>query len=171
MGRKSKKQRALELLEKLNSEQLQALIDSFELGSPDNSYLEVERILDKACPVCGSTNHVKTGKNKLGLTYYKCKDCGRRFNILSDTPLEKTPYKWNIWVTVLEKMLTNQSIETTQQYLIRNGLVPDIDIGTVSAMMQKLRNSFINISWNPKTFLISNRKIFCSTFTTKICCI
>ena len=145
MGRKSKKQLAIELLQQLNSEELADVLQSFELGSPSNSYENVESILSKKCPHCHSTNHIKKGKTKLGLTNFKCKDCGRKFNILSETPLAKTQYDWNVWVTVLEKMLTNQSIETTRRYLVKNKLVDDIDVLTVSAMVNKLRNSFIHM--------------------------
>ena len=49
-------------------------------------------------------------------------------------------------MTILEKMLTNQSIETNHTYLIKNKLVDSIDVLTVSAMMHKLRNSFMYMS-------------------------
>ncbi|MDY4230789.1 MAG: hypothetical protein SOX74_01720 [Candidatus Faecousia sp.] len=143
MGRKTKKQRAIELLQQLNQEDLKEVLDAFDVGSPNNSYENVEKLLRKECPNCHSTNHTKKGKNKLGLTRYRCKDCGRTYSILTDTPLENTQYDWNVWVTVLEKMLTNQSIKETRKYLVKNKLVDDIDILTVSAMCNKLRNSFI----------------------------
>jgi len=148
MGRKSKKQRAIDLLKELNQNDLfdvQRFLNSFELGSPKNSYSKIEPLFDRLCPNCGSTEHIRKGKTRTGLTSYQCKTCRRRFTILSGTSMDKTPFDWKVWVTILEKMLTNQSTETTQQYLIRNGLVSDIDIGTVSAMMQKLRNSFIDM--------------------------
>lgn len=142
MGRKSKKQQAIELLRQLNKNELKEVLDAFDVGSPENSYENVENLLTKECPNCKSTEHIRKGKTKLGLTIYKCKNCGRKFNILSNTPLEKTQYPWNVWVTVLEKMLTNQSIVETTKYLIKNDIVDTIDELTVSAMTKKLRNSF-----------------------------
>ncbi len=130
------------MLKQLNADDLREVLEAFDLGSPKNSYENVESLLNKECPYCHSAEHIRKGKNNLGLTIFKCKHCGKKFNILSQTPLEKTPYSWNIWVTILEKMLTNQSILTTRKYLIDNELVDRIDKLTVSAMMNKLRFSF-----------------------------
>lgn len=145
MGRKSLKNQARELLSRLKDADLQELLGEFTLGEPTNSYESVENILKKECPYCNSTNNIKRGKNNIGLTIFMCKDCGKRFNILSKTPLEKTPYSWTVWVNVLEMMLKNQSIENTTYHLISKKLVDKIDYLTVSAMENKLRNSFIKM--------------------------
>lgn len=81
----------------------------------------------------------------MGLTIFICKDCGRKFNLLSNTPLEKTKYDWNVWVSVLEQMLKNQSIEKTLAHLIDSKVVSNINYSTVSMMEHKLRNSFIDM--------------------------
>ncbi len=143
MGRRTRKQKAIELLKQLTPLDLQFVLSSFDVGASSNSYEKVENILKKECPKCHSTNYRKKGKNKLGVSRFVCKDCGKTYSILTDTPLENTQYKWNVWVTVLEKMLTNQSIISIQQYLIKNNIVDRIDSLTVSVMCNKLRNSFI----------------------------
>ncbi len=119
MGRKTRKQKAIELLKQLTPSDLQFVLSSFDVGAPSNSYEKVENILTKECPKCHSTNYRKKGKNRLGVSRFVCKNCGKTYSILTETPLENTQYKWNVWVTVLEKMLTNQSILSIQQYLIK----------------------------------------------------
>jgi transposase-like protein len=145
MGRKTKKQQAWDLLKQLNKDDLKEILDSFDLGSTNNSYENVENLLRKECPNCHSLNHIKKTKNNINLTIFKCKDCKRKFNILSQTPLEKTPYEWPVWVTVLEQMLKNQSINNITSHLIASGIVKKIDDLTVSAMVNKIRNSFISM--------------------------
>jgi transposase-like protein len=145
MGRKSNKQQVLDLLKHLTKEELKEVYDTFDFGSHNNTYENVENLLKKECPYCHSISHIKKGKTNLKLTIFKCKDCGRTFNILSHTPLEKTPYDWPVWVTVLEQMLKYQSIERITSHLVASGVVKRIDYLTVSAMENKIRNSFINI--------------------------
>lgn len=145
MGRKSKKQLAYEALERLSDADLREILGKFKLGSKNNSFESVENVLKKACPHCLSINTNKKGKNKIGLTIYLCKECGRRFNVLSQTPLEKTQYEWTVWVSILEQMLKNQSIEKITDHLIAARIVKDINFSTVSMMEHKLRNSFINM--------------------------
>jgi len=145
MGRKTKKQQALDLLKQLNKADLKDIFDSFDLGSTNNSYENVESLLQKECPNCHSLSHIKKTKNNINLTIFKCKDCGRKFNILSQTPLEKTPYDWPVWVSILEQMLKNQSIKRITSHLKVSGIVKRIDDLTVSAMENKIRNSFIGM--------------------------
>jgi ribosomal protein L37AE/L43A len=144
VGRKSKKQLAIELLEKLSKDDLKEVLGRFKLGSPSNSFESVENILKKECPRCSSTKIIKKSKNNIGLTIFVCKECGRKFNILSHTPLEKTKYEWNVWVSILEQMLKNQSIEKILAHLKASNIVDDINYSTVSMMEHKLRNSFID---------------------------
>lgn len=143
MGRKSKKQQAIDLLKQLNPDDLQSVLDTFDVGSPENSYADIEPLFTRACPKCLSKAYIRRGKNNIGLTVFQCKDCGRKFNLLSETPLEKTRYSWTLWVTVLEYMLKHLSIRSIRRQLIHDKLVDDIDELTVSAMAHKLRNSFI----------------------------
>lgn len=145
MGRKSKKQLVLDLLKQLNKTDLKDILNSFDLGSPTNSYENVENLLRKECPYCHSTKHIRKGKNTINLSIFKCKECDRKFNILSRTPLEKTPYDWTVWVSILEQMLKNQSIKKITSHLIASGIVKKIDDLTVSAMINKIRNSFIGM--------------------------
>ena len=145
MGRKTKVQLAIEALEKLNERDRQKVLGKFKFDSTTNSFETVENYIKKTCPSCQSEKIKKDGKNKIGLTVFRCKECNRKFNILSHTPLEKTTYDWTVWVTVLEQMLKNQSIKSTLAHLIDSKTVDDINYSTVSMMMQKLRNSFIDM--------------------------
>ncbi len=142
MSRKSKKQQALELLQQLNKDELKEIIDTVSVKEDTTC---IDDFFDKLCPECGYDKHYTKGKNAQGLTIYKCKNCGKQFNVLSGTPLEKSPYSWNVWVTILEKMFANQSIDEIKQFLVKNKLVNNISRETVSAMVQKLRNSFITM--------------------------
>ena len=42
------------------------------------------------CPYCHQTHSVKDGHTKTGIQTYKCKDCGKRFNDLTDTIFKGT---------------------------------------------------------------------------------
>ena len=143
MSKKTKKQQALDLLQQLNKDDLREVLDSFNTGSSSNSYSSLEAILKCECPYCHSINHTRHGKNSIGLTQFKCKDCGKKYNILSQTMMEKTPYDWRVWVTILEQMLKNQSIQRITSHLIVSGLVNSIDESTVSAIINKIRNTFV----------------------------
>jgi len=75
-----------------------------------------EKMLEKkiltSCPHCGSVHYVKNGTQKsTGLTCFKCKDCGKKFNIFTDTILENTRWSWELWVKVLEMTINNMSID------------------------------------------------------------
>jgi transposase-like protein len=89
MGRKTRKQQAWDLLKQLNKADLKDILDSFDLGSTNNSYENFEDILKKECPYCHSVKHIKKGKNRINLTLLKCKDRGRRYNILRKHPWKK----------------------------------------------------------------------------------
>ena len=145
MGRKTKKQQAIDLLQELNENELKEVLNAFDNSLTDNLYQNLERSIRKECPYCHSENIIQKGKNNIGLTQFKCKNCNKKFNILSKTPLEKTPYSWNVWVSVLEYMLKRQSIKTIRHNLINNKIVSNISEETVSAIENKLRNSFIEL--------------------------
>ena len=50
-----------------------------------------------------------------------------------------------MWVSILEQMLKNQSIKKITSHLVASGIVKKIDDLTVSAMINKIRNSFIGM--------------------------
>ncbi|MBQ6629356.1 MAG: IS1 family transposase [Methanobrevibacter sp.] len=51
------------------------------------------------CIQCGSTHIVKNGQTPgTRLQKYRCNDCGRSFNILSDTFMDKSTISWDVWV-------------------------------------------------------------------------
>ena len=143
MGRKTRVQKAAEALDRLNPYELASLLERYTPNEKPSGYARVEPLMEKICPNCGSKEYTRDGRNALGLSYFRCKKCRKQYNILTGTPLMKTPYSWEVWVAVLEEMLTYQSIEDTKANLIARGLVSQIDDGTVSAMIKKLRNLFV----------------------------
>ena len=142
MGRQTNKQKADKLLAKLSKKEIAELLEKYNAST---DYEEVEKKFIVQCPHCECSGYIKKGKTKYGLTIYKCKDCGKKFTIFTGTIMEKTPYSWKVWVSILEQMLRNQSIKTTREYLIKNKLVPEIDRLTVSAIENKIRASFAHM--------------------------
>ena len=139
-----KKKKAIRMLSKLSQDDLKEVIASFSQAVPSD-YQNIEGILEKECPFCHAISYTKHGKTKSGLSRFQCKVCHKSYTILTNTPLSGSPYTWKVWVTVLEKMLLSYSIEEIQKTLIGSKIVPDINITTVSMMVQKLRNSFIEL--------------------------
>ena len=116
-----------------------------EKYSKRTDYEEIEKKFIVQCPYCECSGWIRYGKTKYGVPIYKCKDCGRRFNLFTGTIMEKTPCFWKVWVSILEQMLRNQSILSIRNYLIKNKLVPTIDELTVSAIVNKIRTSFAHM--------------------------
>lgn len=142
MGRKSNKEKAEKLLAKLSKKELRELLEKYNSAT---DYEEIEKKFNITCPHCECSGWIRYGKTKYGLSIFKCKDCGKRYNLFTGTILEKTPYSWKVWVSVLEQMLRNQSILSIKKYLEDNNLVPVIDELTVSAMVNKIRASFAHM--------------------------
>ena len=67
--------------------------------------------IEFVCPVCGSVNRVKNGKNRSGLVRYKCKDCGTGYTVETNTIFEGTDYSWDEMVNAVYYVITKQSVE------------------------------------------------------------
>ena len=107
------------------------------------------------CIQCGSTHIVKNGQTPgTKLQKYRCKECGRSFNILSDTFMDKSTIPWDVWVYVLQQMLNYISIDEIHNMLIRDGIVDSIDRSTVSIITKKLRYMFIHMNERKLTGVI-----------------
>ena len=142
MGRLTNKQKADRLLAKLSKKEVAELLEKYNAST---DYEEIEKKFNIKCPHCECSGWIKKGKTKYGLTIFQCKDCGKRYNLFTGTIMEKTPYSWKVWVSIMEQMLRNQSIKTTQEYLVKNNIVSDIDVLTVSAIENKIRASFAHM--------------------------
>ena len=142
MGRKTNKEKADDLLAKLSKKDINELFKKYH---SQTDYDAVESKFKIECPHCSSDDFIRYGKTDMGLSVFKCKKCGRKFNIFTGTILQNTPFHWNVWVSVMEQMLKNQSIEDIRTYLINNNLTPSVDVSTISAMVNKIRASFAHM--------------------------
>lgn len=62
------------------------------------------------CPYCGSSNFIKSGKNTNGNQRYRCKSCGKRFSITTNTIFENFDLTWDEMVKLIYFVITKQSI-------------------------------------------------------------
>jgi transposase-like protein len=85
---------------------LATLKDYFTSETKCRKYLELARWGKScvACPHCGSTGFytLKDGKN------YKCKDCAKRFNVLTKTVMENTKISLIIWFQAMYLMTSHK---------------------------------------------------------------
>lgn len=154
MGRKISKKTITDAVMELNPTELSQIVN--EYNKKHKSSIETEAILNDEmqrkleealtpvlCIYYGGKT-VRDGKIKeSGLQRFKCKSCGKKFTLLSNTILDKSPIPWNVWVIVLQYMLEYQSIEDIHYLLRANHHVSSISESTVSIMIKKLREMFI----------------------------
>lgn len=75
---------------------------------PKTSALEIKLINEihiKQCPFCGSANIIKFGKRKDGIQTYKCKDCCKRFNPLTNTIFDNKKIPISEWIEFLINLI------------------------------------------------------------------
>ena len=154
MARKISKKTITNAVMELNPTELSQIVNEYNkthgssVDTEDTLKDEMERKLIAAlspvkCIYCNS-DVAKNGKHtESGLQRFKCKNCGRKFTLLSNTILDKSPIPWNVWVLVLQYMLGYQSIEDIHYLLIANHHIPSISESTVSIMTKKLREMFV----------------------------
>ena len=87
--------------------------------------------INSACPECGSTIIVKSGKRKSGIQRYLCTECNTRFTRFTNTILEKTHWHWDVWIKVLSLMLNDTSISRTERILKQDLKCEGIDAKTI----------------------------------------
>ena len=61
------------------------------------------------CPACGSTSHIGHGKDKNGVQRYKCKDCGKTYNIVTNSLFFSSKVNIQAWFAFLECLLSGAS--------------------------------------------------------------
>ena len=62
------------------------------------------------CPRCGSTKFISHGKDKNGSKRYKCKDCGKTFNVVSNSLFFSSKVNIKAWFAFLESLLSGTSM-------------------------------------------------------------
>ncbi|NLC65779.1 MAG: IS1 family transposase [Clostridium sp.] len=82
--------------------------------------------INKDCPRCKSNEIKKNGKRNY-IQVFKCNDCNTKFTLFTGTILEKTKYHWDIWITVLQMVLNNFSLNE-----ILNSLKKDFDLFAIN---------------------------------------
>ena len=99
----------------------------------------------KTCPHCGSEEFIRYGKEAGGLVCFKCKKCGRKFNVLTGTFLEKAHWSWELWVHVLQMTLNGISLENMVGALQKDYGCTGIDIKTVWQWRLKLLHALASM--------------------------
>lgn len=68
-----------------------------------------------SCPDCGSEESIKSRLTPDGIQRYICKDCGCRYNLLSNTIFHSTNRSFSCWTTYLTLMTFNVPLEMTEE--------------------------------------------------------
>ena len=68
-----------------------------------------------SCPKCGSANYVSDGFTPDGLKRFQCKDCGKRFTLLSNTIFHSTNKSFDTLAEYLTLMTFNVPLEMTEE--------------------------------------------------------
>lgn len=92
------------------------VIEWYDAKHPKTSYSEVlfiNSLSIKKCPFCGSYSIVKNGHNKTGIQRYLCKDCGNRFNPLTNTIFDSKKIPISEWIEYLLHLFEFHSITST----------------------------------------------------------
>ena len=122
----------IDVQEKLNTLSLNELLEMLDNYSSTNK-VDLDKVKSKlivndlqnrllenkincSCPHCNSTNIVKYG-TKNNIKRFKCKDCSKIFTLFTNTILEKTKIHWDIWVKVVQMVITNTPVEEMQKVL------------------------------------------------------
>lgn len=67
----------------------------------------------KGCPFCQSDNFIKYGFTASGIQKYRCNNCGRRFNSLTDTIFDSKKIPISEWIEFLLHLFEFRSIQST----------------------------------------------------------
>lgn len=81
----------------------------------EHDFLSFEKLVSKErkleCPSCHSIKVLKNGKDKNGTQRYKCKDCGKNFNLLENTLFFSSKINIKAWYAFLECILNGTSVK------------------------------------------------------------
>ena len=86
------------------------------------------------CPHCHQKHSVKDGHTKTGIQTYKCKDCGKRFNALTDTIFNGTKLTYEQIEIFLQCFMDKISLRKTAKRM-------GVDKNTVHLLRLKLLNA------------------------------
>lgn len=135
-----------------------------------NEYLtDVRFVNGRCCPHCGSVHVVKNGKRSDGSQNYLCRDCGKQFNIRSNSIVSHSRKDMNVWQSFIECMLQGLSLRKTAEIckIHRNtafawrhkilDTLQNMAAGVVLDGVVEMDETFFNISFkgnhkNSKTF-------------------
>lgn len=93
---------------------LQTLLEKEEKSKSIISDVIINEKKQICCPNCESTNIVKDGKYK-GRQKYKCKDCNKKFNSLTNTPFHHTRLTYNQIEKAYECLIDKLSIRKSAE--------------------------------------------------------
>ncbi len=114
--RDSKFQELIGSIDNLTPSQRQRLLD--KIGNMEHEQGET-RLLERAdgslpqCPHCGTSDPVRWGQSQ-GVQRFRCRKCGRTFNLLTGTPLARLRYKER-WREFAEAMREGKSIRKSAE--------------------------------------------------------
>ena len=80
----------------------------------NHDFIMFENMIDKeniCCPRCKSKNFINYGKDKNRSRRYKCKDCDKTFNALSNTLFFSSKINIKAWFSFLESLLSGTSVK------------------------------------------------------------
>lgn len=122
---------------------------NFETELEDMITLNFQQRLQKlqvnsSCPQCNSRNIVKNSKNKR-IQRYKCNDCNSRFTLFTGTVLEKTKWHWDIWIAVLNMIISSYSLKEIQNVLEKDYGCVGINEKTIFLWKHKLIHSIASL--------------------------
>lgn len=86
------------------------------------------------CPNCDGYKLVKNGKNKYGVIQYKCKDCNKRFTVLTNTIFEGINYTWDEMVDVVFNVINKRSID----YIAHNVKANKMSVANTWLLVMKI---------------------------------
>ena len=95
------------------------------------------------CFNCGSHNIVKNGHTKAGIQTYKCKECGKKFNDLTNTVFSGTHLSYEQIETFIQCFRDKVSLRKTAVRM-------NVDKKTVHLLRLKILNSLSEIRQNTK---------------------
>lgn len=72
----------------------------------------VNAIGPKDCHHCGSSNFMRYGKDRNGIRCYKCKDCGRKFNVLTGTIFQNHKISITEWIDYCLQLFSHMSFNS-----------------------------------------------------------
>ena len=100
----------LSQLDSLTYNQRKKLLDEITESPQVQSIniVESQNKQKKSCPHCGASSLIRWGKSH-GLQRYRCKDCSKTFNSLTDTSLSKLHYKER-WLTYCKCLAEGKTI-------------------------------------------------------------